>query len=266
MAKLIDLTGATVTVPSGWVSTPGYGNFDIFLWQDSNHMDFGNGLNIGYMWGGSDFPRLVSTTDSLCFGIGEGLYDSSDSLYFEIIDGTDVSNTNLIQWFIDNNATIEGGVWEEEKTPILIKNPIILIGSKAKKVVVDNVNMTIDVWTKEVPSGMQLSVTINRNWLDGVNDVILCFNIPSGIELNTSSFQDIFNIVGDKWYDTTSSNYLFWHYTSYTDEYYLNVYYSVNNTEYGVGSTSFVDSINIHPTTTLTKLDYYCPYGGGGSV
>ena len=105
MAKLIDLTGATVTVPSGWVSTPGYGNFDIFLWQDSNHMDFGNGLNIGYMWGGSDFPRLVSTTDSLCFGIGEGLYDSSDSLYFEIIDGTDVSNTNLIQWFVDNGAT-----------------------------------------------------------------------------------------------------------------------------------------------------------------
>lgn len=148
---------------------------------------------------------------------------------------------------------------------ITIKNPIILIGSKAKKVVVDNVNMTIDVWTKEVPSGMQLSVTINRNWLDGVNDVILCFNIPSGIELNTSSFQDIFNIVGDKWYDTTGSNYLFLFYYSYTDEYYLNVYYSVNNNEYGVNGGSSGNGASVRNTTTLTKLDYYCPYGGGGS-
>lgn len=33
-----------------------------------------------------------------------------------------------------------------------IKNPICLIQNKVKKVVVDNVNMTIDVYTSEVPS------------------------------------------------------------------------------------------------------------------
>lgn len=148
---------------------------------------------------------------------------------------------------------------------INIKNPISIIGSKIKKVVVDNTNMTIDVYTKEVPSGMQLSVTIVCAWLDGVNDVTLCFNIPSGIELNTSTFQDIFNIVGDKWYDTTSSNYLYWDYYSNIDEYYLNVHYSVNNANYGVHVDNSLNSGSVRNTTTLTKLDYYCPYGNGSS-
>lgn len=192
--------------------------------------------------------------------------DETDLTGYIIKDGNDnkVKSSEYARFdkeIIENETyTLMGA-----KKDILIKNPIILIGSKAKKVIVDNINMTIDVWTKEVPSGMQLSVTINHAWFDDSVAVTLYFNIPYGIELNISTFQDIFNIVGDKWYDTTSSNYLHWSYSSYTDAYYLDVYYSVTNTEYGVRVGSSSGSENVYKTTILTKLDYYCPYGGGGS-
>lgn len=45
-----------------------------------------------------------------------------------------------------------------------IKNPICLVQNKVKKVVVDNINMTIDVYTSEVPSEEeQLTFSVVNN-------------------------------------------------------------------------------------------------------
>ncbi|MBR6515935.1 MAG: hypothetical protein IKT40_03675 [Bacilli bacterium] len=179
--KLVDLTGATVTVPAGWSASSNYGIFNIngyieyhdnnTIYRTYNYIQFAIGYNVG-----SDTP--IIDTLSIVTGSGTKVFSTTNlSFMIEIYDGTDVSNQNLIQWLLDNDATIEGGVWEEERKPILIKNPIILIGSKAKKVVVDNVNMTIDVWTKEVPAGL-ITFTIdnvsyqaepNMLWEDWVN-------------------------------------------------------------------------------------------------
>lgn len=263
MSNLTSLKGKRITVPAGWTVTRGYGKYNItgnivMKRIVGRFYEYeGVTLSLGFNQGGT------ATADSIRYFVllGDGIeyklaFSPTDEIIIDVTGGVDADNESLIQWVIDNNAII--------RESIKFKSPVAVLDKKAK-VVIDNVNMTIDIYTKEIPSGMQLSVTINPLWLDGVNDVTLCFNIPSGIELNTSTFQDIFNIVGDKWYDTTGSNYLFLFYYSYTDEYYLNVYYSVNNTEYGVNSSSSSVGGSIHNTTTLTKLDYYCPYSDSGS-
>ena len=125
--KLIDLTGATVTVPAGWTASLGYGKFSIgfcdlnstsWLTGECTDLEIGNEENkITFIdtWGGGGEE-------------GEGsynviVYDNSHELHFEFWDFTDSwvkDNTNplLIQWFVDNNATIEGGVWEEVEEEI----------------------------------------------------------------------------------------------------------------------------------------------------
>lgn len=179
--KLVDLTGATVTVPSGWSASSNYGIFNIsgsIEYHDDNYImrnyhitSFAIGVNVA-------LDGVQSNLLSFGGGLGARYFSTTDMSFIITIDGgTDVTNQNLIQWLLDNDATIEGGVWEEEKPALIIKNPIILIGSKAKKVVVDNVNMTIDVWTKEVPAGL-ITFTIdnvsyqaehNMLWEDWVN-------------------------------------------------------------------------------------------------
>lgn len=86
---------------------------------------------------------------------------------------------------------------------ITIKNPICLIENKTKKIVVDNNNMTIDVWTKEVPAGL-INFTINGtsyNAEDGMNWYEWC-----GSSYNTSDCtcaglnHNILNSVGNLLY------------------------------------------------------------------
>lgn len=57
-----------------------------------------------------------------------------------------------------------------EHHAVLIKNPIALIQSKVKKVVVDNVNLTIDVYTSEVPSE-EPDVNLIKFYLDDGEDI-----------------------------------------------------------------------------------------------
>ena len=123
MAKLIDLTGATVTVPAGWTASAGYGDYDVFgtfsiLNTEYTDIEF-YCLNIGYKYNGVSYSGAA---DVINF---EGDSDTpnvfpSDSFvvkFDEVYDGE-----SLIQWFLDNNATIEGGVWEEEDIPRIIYN------------------------------------------------------------------------------------------------------------------------------------------------
>lgn len=164
MAKLIDLTGATITFSTS--SIPKFTLdelFGIFFFQvitsqgtfHQNWLCSDTSNDIAFSFDSYNVPTMIYLTTNGELYIG-GDYCGS-FISFNILGDDDngvTTNQQLIQWFIDNNATIEGGVWEEEKPSLIIKNPVCLIGSKAKKVIVDNVNMTIDVWTKEVSASL----------------------------------------------------------------------------------------------------------------
>lgn len=286
--KLVDLTGATVRVPAGWSlgDLGTYTLYGIVSYYSTGAVPIHNTFVFDMLSGRSTGIRFSDTAEATNKTISSGAFD------LEITGGLDTTNSNLIQWFLDNNATIEGGVWEEERTiqgkwkfnesismgnflwteqtvnftsngtqyssmryttvseelaelyydstrvknfgyitnwineayrdvdfgsteqnvsdgfytyitsnatqveeeekkPILIKNPIILIGSKAKKVVVDNINMTIDVYTKEVPVTL-ITFTINgtsyqaeegmtwSEWVDSEYDINDYFAISGG--------------------------------------------------------------------------------------
>lgn len=110
-----NLTGVTVTVPSGWTASAGYGRFSIsgtltnFSWNFTD-------VYIGY----EDTPASDTASDYITFRPYFTL-DSDDELVF-FFDGTgDVTNSSLIQWFVDNDAiftvpqpetsSIAGGVY-----------------------------------------------------------------------------------------------------------------------------------------------------------
>jgi hypothetical protein len=95
-----------------------------------------------YTWRGDDgtsYYRWLTDPD--------GLQVPPTIINFDFPDLNE--NADFISW-VSENATIDGGVWKSEHKTI-IKNPICLVQNKVKKVVVDNANMTIDVYTKEVP-------------------------------------------------------------------------------------------------------------------
>ena len=140
MAKLIDLTGATITVPAGWTASAGYGMFYLTgggLYEDPNgdndYFPFdpfvGSNFNIGF--GAND--DLSADRIFLYYNSsgepGSGLkhiMTNNNSFKINNIQGNSASDQSLIQWFLDNNATIEGGVWEEEHT-VQIINPQMYI-------------------------------------------------------------------------------------------------------------------------------------------
>ena len=72
----------------------------------------------------------------------------------EITGGTDVKNTSLISWLTSNATQIV-----EETPPTKIKSPCVVIQTKVKQVVIDNTNMTIDVYTNGVPKEL-ISFTV----------------------------------------------------------------------------------------------------------
>ena len=100
-----DLTGYTVIVPSGWsASNVGKGYFSI-----SGNVEYNNSLysfsqcGIGYNVGSDALQNNV-----VSFGTSSGakiINDTNVSFRLFNLSGSDVTNSDLIQWFVDNGAT-----------------------------------------------------------------------------------------------------------------------------------------------------------------
>ncbi len=110
MPTITDLKGYTVTVPSGWSATAGYGIFDVgVIVNKSDFSDLSDRcLCIGYRFNGEIGYGISEQAHCITFGdYAFYEYRSSTALEIEIVDGSDTNNTSLIQWFYDNNATFE---------------------------------------------------------------------------------------------------------------------------------------------------------------
>lgn len=187
MAKLISLQGALVSVSSGWVCPPGYGIFSFNGYGniDGYPIDGGayfydqssiNSFRIGYS---GDFDGVFTErNDRIWFGnLGDIGEDSSFQLM--ITDGRDVANPSLIQWFLNNNATIEGGIYEEEHTVQIINPqmcilpPTKVVGNdlvvSAEEVVVNEalISFTIDSTSYQAEEGMTWADWIDSEYSDG---------------------------------------------------------------------------------------------------
>ena len=119
--KLTSLEGSTINVPSNWTASSSYGRFyfngrgntndyplsdGIYFYEDSTIDSF----QVGYS--GNFEGNFYPLSNSIWFG-SLGIVGNSAKLKIEIYDGRDVSNQNLIQWFIDINAIIVGGVYQQ---------------------------------------------------------------------------------------------------------------------------------------------------------
>ena len=112
--KLVDLTGATVTIHHQiWSASAGYGLFNVNFDYSTPIIDYKvYYLGIGYN------SELVATENAFTFRNSSNANivwvtnTGSKDYTIKITGGTDATNQDLIQWFLDNNATIEGGVWE----------------------------------------------------------------------------------------------------------------------------------------------------------
>lgn len=118
--RLLSLDGATVTVPSGWTASAGYGifsfngygNIDGYPLEGGSHFQDQSSINsfrIGYS--GNFDGDFSQKANKIWFG-NFGDIGNTSEFAIKIIDGKDITNPSLIQWLVDNNATIEGGVWE----------------------------------------------------------------------------------------------------------------------------------------------------------
>lgn len=101
-----DLTGYTVTVPSGWTATAGYGEF--YVDYESDVLGSWYMLCIGY--GMVDREVGMPYYDKVANYIspGETSYISepnANEFSITITGGDDATNADLIEWFVDNNAT-----------------------------------------------------------------------------------------------------------------------------------------------------------------
>lgn len=104
-----------------------------------------------------------------------GLMDRADTQVYtytgnkKFIGFADVANATVPTYAIGDSTPsivmldiLNLYIVEEEPTPpIKIKSPVIVIKQKVKQVVIDNANMTIDIYTKKVPA-TEATVTITN--------------------------------------------------------------------------------------------------------
>lgn len=116
-AHLVSLLGATVRVPAGWSAIAGYGYYNLSGFYSINNSEFFalyNGYSFGI--GRSGSGTMETKNNSICIRYISNSnfydYDNSFSFSLSITGGSSAVDKNLIQWFVDNNATIEGGVYE----------------------------------------------------------------------------------------------------------------------------------------------------------
>ena len=149
---ITDLTNTTWKINSLTCSA-GYGQFYVGSTLTRNGEYYGtvSEIYIGYELNIEDFSRSQKA-NSVMFG---------DAAYVKVDDiitfdsGSDVTNSNLISW-VTSSAT---QIVEEQKPSTKIKSPCVVIQNKVKQVVIDNANMTIDVYTNEMPKEL-ISFTV----------------------------------------------------------------------------------------------------------
>lgn len=112
--NLISLQGATVSVPSNWTATAGYGRFDVGVIVNGN--DFSKiadrEFDIGYAFDPINL-RIFSQANTITFGVSAFFdFNSSTALTIQFINGDDLTNSLLINWLVSNNATIVGGIYD----------------------------------------------------------------------------------------------------------------------------------------------------------
>ena len=95
-----DLTGYTVTVPSGWSVTSRYGLF-ILSYEFNGIETYDGYLYLGY----NIIPGDGPTGAPNYIYLGRSLLTPIDSFSVTFYNGQDVTNQDLIQWFVDNGAT-----------------------------------------------------------------------------------------------------------------------------------------------------------------
>ena len=109
-----NLTGWTVTVPAGWYAPSDYGQFKLNI-SSSESVFY---LFVGYIFN-EDFLSARRFDDYVYFGDAGDfpLYDYTpdQDISFKVVGGDDVSNSLLIQWLVNNNATFSK---EEEDTQV----------------------------------------------------------------------------------------------------------------------------------------------------
>ena len=111
---LVSLKGATVTVPSDWtapLNNKGYynviGTISYGSVTNAEVTSFGIGFNVSFDGAEENCisysnPRSPYTVDKFV------------SFTISFSSGSSLTDTNLIQWFVDNNATIIGGVYSDD--------------------------------------------------------------------------------------------------------------------------------------------------------
>lgn len=110
-----DLIGYTVTVPSGWSASSGYGVFVLLGTMNGDSNKFFTRFCIGYSSSFDLSPEggivttainnFVSTYDASDLG-GSSISNLENSSFsFVVSFGSDSTNQLLIQWLVDNNAT-----------------------------------------------------------------------------------------------------------------------------------------------------------------
>ncbi|MBR6515934.1 MAG: hypothetical protein IKT40_03670 [Bacilli bacterium] len=103
-----DLTGYTVTVPAGWSVSSRYGLF--ILSYEFN----GLVVNEGYLYLGYNIiPGDGPTGAPNYIYIGGSTLTPNDSFLVTFYNGQDVTNSSLIEWFVNNGATFTKA--EQEK-------------------------------------------------------------------------------------------------------------------------------------------------------
>ena len=104
-----DLNGYKVTVPSGWSVSENYGEFNIqgsITTDEYSRTDTLKSSDVS-LWFGveTDYPGILGIFYYVSGWSGYEVRGGKFTL--NITGGTDTTNTSLIQWFIDNNATFE---------------------------------------------------------------------------------------------------------------------------------------------------------------
>ena len=99
--EITDLTNTTWNIPAGWTASAGYGQFNVSVQINSDGTPF---LYIGYIWGGSDMPSLVSTSNRITGIMGSVTKNNSEAFSITITGGEDVTNPNLIAWLQENGT------------------------------------------------------------------------------------------------------------------------------------------------------------------
>lgn len=106
-----DLTGYTVTVPAGWSTSQGYGEFSLigtYVLPSSgdviNFSDSYANFKVGF-YNDRTTNNIITCLSSVSGS--NNYYTGSNEIIINITGGASVTNQKLIQWFVDRNATFE---------------------------------------------------------------------------------------------------------------------------------------------------------------